>query len=43
MYLFTVLETRVVTIRIVPGGQLKRGGDASAATATVGLWLPALE
>ena len=36
MYLITVLEKRLVTICIVPGGQLTRGGNASAATATAG-------
>ena len=36
MYLITVLEKRVVTICIVPGGQPTRGGNASAATATAG-------
>ena len=36
MYLITVLEKRVLAIFIVPGGQLKRGGNTSAATATAG-------
>ena len=36
MYLIAVLEKRVVAIYVVPGGQLKRGGNASAATATAG-------